>query len=80
MGDYAGLLGWLANATTFLSIILISKKGPEIGLKFTCSGYALFFLYGIASQQWGFVVFNLLYLLFSVFKDKHLEVNNPKTP
>ena len=71
MGDYAGILGWLANATTFLSVLLISKKGPDAGLKVTSLGYALFFLYGMASQQWGFVVFNSLYLLFSIFQDAH---------
>ena len=73
MEDYAGFLAWLANATTFLSIILISEKGPEVGLKVTWSGYAFFFLYGIASQQWSFVVFNLLYLLFSVFGSENIS-------
>jgi hypothetical protein len=71
MGDCAGILAWLSNATTFFSVLLISKKGPGVGLKVISLGYALFLLYGIASQQWAFVVFNSLYLAFSAFKDSH---------
>jgi hypothetical protein len=79
MCEYAVLLGWIANATTFISILVISKKNPAVGLKITSIGYALFVLYGIASQHWAFVLFNLLYLLFSIFRRKNSEEKNAMT-
>jgi hypothetical protein len=74
MNEYAVLLGWIANAATFISIMVIAKKNPEAGLKITSIGYAFFVLYGLACQHWAFVIFNLLYLLFAIFRGKGSEV------
>jgi len=46
------------------------------GLQITSIGYALFVLYGIASHHWSYVVFNLLYLPFSIFRGKNSEEEN----